>query len=87
MTVAELREKLEEGVRDFLAYVEDENITEVGTGTYQGNSFIHLPSIAIWLSGPSSACGLNVVTASSATATLQATKCPNGAKTYTIKVP
>jgi hypothetical protein len=87
MTVAELREKLEEGVRDFLAYVQDEDVPEVGTGTYHGNNFIQLPKVAVWQSGTSSACGFNTVTASSATATLQATKCPNGAKTYTIKVP
>jgi len=87
MKAAELRERLEDGVREFMAKVEDEDFIPVGPGTYKGNSFTQIGSIVAWFSGPANPCGTTLFTAGAATATLLRTKCPSsGAKMYTIVV-
>jgi hypothetical protein len=52
---AELREKLEHEVQEFMAGVKDDDLIEVGPGSYFGNSLRLLGGRgAAWKSGPNS---------------------------------
>jgi len=87
---AELRERLENGVREFMAGVTDADLTEVGPGIYYGTNPKNVGGLS-WNGGGQnsnlqSACAMGTFTAKSGHFIVHGTTCPNGKEIYKITV-